>query len=276
MPDIAAKEQAGSALDHGDHEKDMRDDLAKAMAGLIAGADRDRVHEHLTDDERSVLGDLAIFAARARTAVERDSYTGDLLVLPQAEGPARLVKAMRRLYGGLGAIGVNDATRWDVLARVALDCAPALRVPLIKALLANSEPKRTADLAEGAGVVTKTASRQLDDLTMLGIAEHTKESGASNSPDLWEASQWLRDHWPEKVRQRCTTHPPTPVREGKEQTPEHGDADTPSSSPRWSLSYFAGEPEANVCPHGRPGGDQPDDFVKGRLSCPECAMEAVS
>jgi hypothetical protein len=226
MLDVSAKEQVGSALDHGDHEKQMRAALAEAMTGLIAGADHARVHEPLTDDERDTLGDLAIFAARARTAVERDSYTGDLLVLPQAEGPARLVKAMRRLYGGLGAIGVDAATRWDVLARVAVDCAPAIRVPLIEALLANSEPKRTADLAEAAGLVTKTASRQLDDLTMVGIAERTKESKASNSADLWEATSWLREHWPATVRQKSTYHPPTPSKGGEEQAPEHDDDDT--------------------------------------------------
>jgi RecA-family ATPase len=30
------------------------------------------------------------------------------------------------------------------------------------------------------------------------------------------------------------------------------------------------------CRHGMAGGDQPDDFVKGRLACPQCAMEAAS
>lgn len=30
------------------------------------------------------------------------------------------------------------------------------------------------------------------------------------------------------------------------------------------------------CRHGMLSGDQPDEFVKGRLSCPLCAMEATS
>lgn len=32
--------------------------------------------------------------------------------------------------------------------------------------------------------------------------------------------------------------------------------------------------DAEPCPHGMPGGDQPDDFVFGRLACPQCALEA--
>jgi hypothetical protein len=186
-----------------------------------------------------LLRDLAIFAARARTAVKRDSYKGDLLVLPQSEGPARLVKAMRRLYGGLAAIGVDEATRWDALARIALDCAPAIRVPVMKALIDNREPKRTAELAEASGLVTKTASRQLDDLVLLGLAVHTKKSGADNSADLWEASQWLREHWPPKVRQRNTPLRVTPLKDGGKQAPKHADDDTSYRGGGTSPSYFS-------------------------------------
>jgi len=113
--------------------------------------------------------------------------------MPQAEGPARLTKAMRRLCGALGAIGCDDETRWTVLARIARDCAPAIRTPLMKALLEAGKAKRTSEIAETAAMVTKTAHRQLDDLAMLSIAKRTKQSDSGNSPDLWSAEPWLRD-----------------------------------------------------------------------------------
>ena len=134
MPDVKAQEQALSALDHEDREKQMRAELAQAMTELIVAADTREVHAPLSDDDRNRLVKLASFAARTRTAVERNGYTGDVLVMPQAEGPARLTKAMRRLCGALGAIGCDDETRWTVLARIARDCAPAIRTPLMKAL----------------------------------------------------------------------------------------------------------------------------------------------
>ncbi len=193
MPDVKAQEQALSALDHEDHEKQMRAELAVAMTDLIAAAEPSKVHAPLSHDDRNRLVKLARFAARSRTAVERDGYTGDLLVMPQAEGPARLVKAMRRLYGALGAIGCDDDTRWTVLGRVARDCAPAIRMPLMKALLEAGKAKRTSEIAETAAMVTKTAHRQLDDLAMLSIAKRTKQSDSGNSPDLWSAEPWLRD-----------------------------------------------------------------------------------
>lgn len=230
LPDVDAKAQALSALAQAEHEKPMRAALAKAMTGLVASADLADVHAPLTGDETSQLVDLAMFAARARTAVERDGYTGELLVVPQPEGPARLIKAMRRMYGALGALGVDHDTRWSVLSRMAVDCAPALRVPLIRALLGTPLPARTTDLAQAAGFVTKTASRYLDDLALLGIAVHEKETAAANSPDLWSASEWLRDYWPKKVRQKTTSQPPSTIEEDSA-------TDTASSyAPRTSLS----------------------------------------
>lgn len=77
----------------------------------------------------------------------------------------------------------------------------------MRALLKHTEPKRTSDLASQVGLITKTAGRILDDLALLGIANRTKMSSADNSPDLWEATPWLREYWPsppEKVRQKRT------------------------------------------------------------------------
>jgi hypothetical protein len=219
MPDVVPGAQARAALRTTEHEQQMRAELAAAMTGLIAGADQTLVHTPLTDDETDRLVQLATFTARARTAVERDGYSGELLVLPQPEGPARLVKALRRVYGALGALGVDNDARWQLLARIALDCVPAVRVPLMRTLLAprtliDTEPQRTADIAGQVGLVTKTAHRLLDDLALIGIAERSKQSAADNSPDLWAASGWLRDHWP-KVGQKSTTRREGEVKEGE-------------------------------------------------------------
>ncbi len=233
LPDVNAKAQALSALDNSEHEKQMRTELATAMTGLIAGADLAEVHHPLSDPERDHLIRLATFAARARTGVERDGYSGELQVLPQVEGPARLVKAIRRLYGALGAIGADDETRWAVVVRVALDCAPAIRVPLMRELLKADGPLRTSELAAAVGMVTKTAHRQLDDLALLGIAERSKGHSADNAPDLWQAATWLADFWPRPplVGQRNT---PQQTRNYKEAV---DDSATPSSAGGTSLSH---------------------------------------
>lgn len=80
------------------------------------------------------------------------------------------------MYGALGALGVDAAARWSVLDRIALDCAPAIRVPLMWALLAAAEPARTSDLAQAAGLVTKTAGRQLDEVSVASVARASLRS----------------------------------------------------------------------------------------------------
>jgi len=263
LPDVDAAAQAVSALDNTEREKAMRDELAEALAGLIGGADGEQVHSNLNDDERNLLVALATFTARTRTGVERDGYSGELLVLPQPEGPARLVKAMRRVYGGLAALGVDCGDRWDILERIAVDCAPAIRLPLIKALLAASEPKRTAELAKTVGMVTKTAHRQLDDLALLGVAERTKSSAADNAPDLWEASAWLREYWPNEVRQRSTTRREGEVNEGDSGSDTDTDDSAASTAPRTSPS------------HSEPCTDNSHSprLVDGAWTCPQCREE---
>jgi len=245
LPDVAATAQALSALDNGDHETAMRAELAAAMQGLITGADITQVHRALSGSDRDRLVRLATFTARARTSIERDRYTNDLVVMPQAEGPARLVKAMRRLHGALYAIGVDEATCWKVLARISLDCAPAIRVPLLRALLDFDKPTRTSDLASTSGLVTKTAHRQLDDLVLLGMAERSKQGDADNSPDLWEASSWLRDYWPEQVGQQTTTHTPDPERGAP--APETAQQRTSLCSPRRFVSHSIGATHCSQC-----------------------------
>ena len=179
LPDADVDAFGLAALNHGDHESDMRRELGDALAGLVEHAEIARVNRTLTDTERHRLITLAAYTARARTAVVRDGYRQDV-----------------RLLGGLEAIGCEPVVAWDTLARIAIDCAPALRTLLIRELLARPVPVRTSDLAESAEVVTKTASRYLEDLSILRLAVRTKRGTADNAPDYWAASDWLREHWP--------------------------------------------------------------------------------
>jgi hypothetical protein len=210
IPDADPTKQALAALAHSEREKQMRAELAQAMTGLIAGADQSRVHAPLDDESTAELVNLAIYAARARTGVDRNYHTGELEVIPQPEGPARLVKAIRQLYGGMLALGVDDQTRWTILTRISIDCTPRIRRPLIDALLNPrgddllTEWQRTADIAESVGMTTRVVGVHLDNLALIGLAERRKESKATNSPHLWKPSGWLQEHWPAKVERKTT------------------------------------------------------------------------
>ena len=175
----------------------MRRELRDAVIGLVEHADLHRVNRALAPSERNQLIRLATYTARARTAVVRDGYGQNVSFLPQVEGPGRLVKAYARLLGGLEVIGCESDQAWATLRRIAIDCAPALRTKVIRELVKQSSRARTSDVASAIETVTKTASRYLEDLSILGLADHSKTSQADNAPDSWQASDWLRDYWPE-------------------------------------------------------------------------------
>jgi hypothetical protein len=198
MPDANVDLFGAAALRHGEQEKQMRHELREALAGLVEQADYSRVNRALVEDEGIRLIKLAAYTARARCAVARDGYAQDVQYQPQVEGPGRLVKAYARLLGGLEAIGCDRTTAWGSLTRIAVDCAPALRTKVIRALLAQPTWVRTRDVAVATETVTKTASRYLEDLSLLRLVVHSKQTDADNSPDRWEASDWLREYWPEQ------------------------------------------------------------------------------
>jgi hypothetical protein len=116
---------------------------------------------------------------------------------------------MRQFYGALAALGVDTDTRWLIMGRIALDCAPAVRVALMRQLLRDGGWLKTSEIAEAAGMVTKTVARHLEDLLLLRLAQRTKkkphpaddpggegDEPADNAPYYWRATDWLDDHWP--------------------------------------------------------------------------------
>ena len=237
MPDAAVGDSGHAALSHGGRETAMRGELADALGGLVAHADTSQVNRPLSGEERSKLITLAAYTARARAAVARDHHH-DVLYMPQPEGPGRLVKAYARLLGGLEAISCDQASVWMALTRIATDSAPAMRTMLIRELLGRTAPATTSDLALNAGMVSKTAGRYLEDLSLLGLAEHSKRSAADNAVGMWEASEWLRDHWPES---RTAKYPPSPTAADR-RNEAIGDADADPRTLRSSSCTVCGGP----------------------------------
>lgn len=253
MPDANVDDFGAAALRHGEHERQMRHELREALAGLVEHVDVSRVNRPLSQEEQTRLIRLAAFTARARTAVVRDGYAQDVMFLPQVEGPGRLVKAYARLLGGLEAVGCDSATSWATLTRIAVDCAPALRTRVIRELATRPAPARTADLAEAVECATKTASRHLEDLTLLRLAKRTKHSAADNAPDLWEATTWLREYWPESETEKYPPQHKTQVRVTERSAA--GRPPTETFTPLCiSQSHFDGE----VAPAGAAEPVEPD------------------
>jgi len=106
-------------------------------------------------------------------------------------------------------------------------------------------------------VVTKTAHQHLEDLALLGLADRAKTSHAGNAPDLWSASDWLREFWPEPESEREMY-----VRTGSgfKGGLDEGVNTTPTNTPfRTSRSHFGDH---------SPAGPEPEDLFAEPFGMP--------
>lgn len=267
-PDAQSLKIGLSALSHGDGdtgEKGMRAELGAALAGLVSGADLTHTHRALTHAEKLELVRLARYAGVSRTPVDRNPYTGDLISIPAPEGPGRLTIAYRQILGGLEAIGADPATCWRVLRRLAVDTSPAMRASVIRALMAEKAGRRTVTIGQAAGLVTKTTSRLLDDLTLIGLAVHTKASEANSAPDVWAPSELLQRLWPESRTEIDPPHP-API---EEKTNEDTDQTAPYTGDHPSLSYFDDE-SSSPAPLLRRANVTSETAKQGEVACRAC------
>ena len=105
-------------------------------------------------------------------------------------------------------------------------------------------PRARAYVAAAVGVVTKTAHQHLEDLALLGLADRAKTSDAGNAPDLWSASDWLREFWPDPESEReMYVRTGSGFKEGLNNDGNIPPTDTPI---RTSRSHFGPEPEDQI------------------------------
>jgi hypothetical protein len=181
LQDLDAKAQGNMALKLAGKEMAMRSELTDAVVRLFAGVQFPKTPPALTAAEQESLVALATLAAHCRSAVERDSYRRDIDLILDAEAPARLALSLLRLYGGMQAIGVEVSDARPLIAKVALDCMPALRHQLFDRLMPTEDHFKTDELAVALGHPTQTTRRSLEDLAAQGIVHRHK----ANKSDEW-------------------------------------------------------------------------------------------
>jgi len=168
--------KAYKALEHAGHEAEMRMELSSMVADFFNSVNIAK-HVSITNEENTKLINLAMFATRCRSAVDRESgYTHDITLVPGVEAPTRFVKILAQLLRGLQVIGVPKERAWVLVEKVALDSIPQFRQKVIQAMVSIDGEISTSDLAANLGYPTVTTKRTLEDLTCYQILNrHSRE-----------------------------------------------------------------------------------------------------
>lgn len=190
LPAIDPQEQATRALQNTGRERELRAALAGAVAGLFRGLQLPETPPELTTEETERLVALASLTARGRSGVERDRYTREIELILDPEAPARLAQSLRRLYGGLVAIGLDRPRAWAHVVKVGLDCLPKVRRGVFDVLADAGEGlcRSTTEVAEALGYPTNTVRRALEDLTVHGVV--TRLIAPKGGADQWRFTAW--------------------------------------------------------------------------------------
>ncbi|MEU9657562.1 hypothetical protein [Streptomyces chartreusis] len=172
--DSATKQNRRSAglqaLRNVNQETTMRDELADAVAGLLAGIDASADYD-LNDEEMLAIFDLADIVTLSRTAVERD-YQGNVLEAHAPEMPTRFAKQLAQIMRGAVAIGRPRDAALDLAARCAGDSMPPLRLRVLLDVAVNPL-SGTAAVVKRTQLPRKTTDRILQELQLLKLLSMT-------------------------------------------------------------------------------------------------------
>jgi hypothetical protein len=198
LPKPSGQDLVKRALTHTGQETAMRQELAQAVAGLFAAVQLPTDPSQRSADDEARLIALASLAARCRSAVERNSYTREIELIPDPEVPARLALTLLRLLVGMRSLGVPEQEQWAVLIKVAKDCIPALRLRIVELLGAFQHPMKTSQIAVHVRYPSQTVRRALEDLTAHGIVIRQGKAHEKDT-DLWAISDWTDKHFREGI-----------------------------------------------------------------------------
>jgi hypothetical protein len=165
---------------------------------LSSGFDRSTVRDDPRMDKK--IGGLAILCAQARAGVVRNSYSRVVEMMPQAEGPGRLVKQLKLLGVGLALVRQKDRIDqgvYRILRKVARDNVPQLRYRILKGLwqLWRKHPKawfEIRQIEQHVGVPGPTVRLELEDIQLVRLAECQRKGSGETAPQLWRPSRSCR------------------------------------------------------------------------------------
>jgi hypothetical protein len=148
------------------NETKMREELAAAVAGVVAMVKPEEVYA-LDDDDLDVLVQAANLVTLARTGVELD-YRGNVVDAHDPEMPTRFAKQLCQIMRGGVSIGMDRLAARRLAMRCAKDSMPQLRLAVLRDVDKNPR-SRVADVRRRLQKPRATIDRTLQALHTLGL-----------------------------------------------------------------------------------------------------------
>src|SRR5439155_21124525 len=112
---------------------------------------------------------IAKEVALLRTHVHRDGYTGEVVTVPEPEGPPRITNQLLKLAAGLALVRGDETPgeyEMGLIKRVARDTIPSVRKLVLQTVLSGSQT--IIEVSSAIGLKERTVERKMEELWMLG------------------------------------------------------------------------------------------------------------
>jgi hypothetical protein len=162
-------------------ETTMREQLAAAVAGVLAGMNTEPIR--LTATESAIIVAAANLTTLARTSVECD-YKGDVIDAHDPEMPTRCAKQLTQVIRGAVAIGMDRTDAMVLAIRCARDSMPPMRLAIIDDV-AKHPGSSTQEVRRRLDKPRLTVDRQLQALHMLGVLTCEEVEYGPNDKVRW-------------------------------------------------------------------------------------------
>ncbi len=179
------------AMANSGNERQMRDEIKSAFTNYIEGVEIPDTPEPVPPQIKSAIMHLAIFCAKARSGIIRDSYgSREITFIPEPEHATRLVKQLVNLMCALALIsGEYSDDDYEIIHKIGMDTLPDVRRRIINYLFAHEGQQSLADIADAIGYLANTTRRQLEEMVCLKIVQADSASLAHS----YELSSSARD-----------------------------------------------------------------------------------
>jgi hypothetical protein len=145
----------------------------------------------VSEAEERLLTALAPLVCLARSPVDRDPYTREIVLVHESEGPGRIARQLHKLLVALDAIGA-DATATTV--RIGIDSIPSPRREALLYLLRHGDAS-TTEVAVALNLPRNTTERALEELTAHRLASRRKSGDADTSANVWAPTELASRYW---------------------------------------------------------------------------------
>lgn len=183
----------------------MQEELADATcAFLTRTVDTSRIPT-LTEDLETKLMNLAMFGARMRGSVSRDTYRNDIITSrPTAEIGSRLGIQLAKLAKALAMVHGRRSVSMDdytLVKKIMLDTIPQRGEDVLREMLKMCPTPQATTTAQTLADTTRypraTIARLLQDMLILGIVERRSHGPTGEYKHEWTVSPYIRS---------CVTH----------------------------------------------------------------------